>query len=368
MKPSFVFVLAVLAAACQHTGDPPAGVAPTQSAARPPAKAPPAKVEPDEGEQRAGIAAGHRLGTPGPAIVLKPLDGEAIDLAKVYGAKPVYLKFWATWCIPCREQMPAFERIYEALGDRMQVIAVNAGMDDDEASVRAFRAQYGLRMPIVVDDGRLAAALDLQVTPQHVLIGRDARIAYVGHLDGPKLDQAIEQVLAAPAPAVAPAGQQVVVRPAFRVGDLVPAVNVTTVDGKARVVGGAGRPRAVVLFSAFCESYLKDSVPQTSQACRRVREEIEPLLGGGDVAGTVEWLGLVQGLWTSTESVTKYQVKTGTKLPLVLDADGALFRAFGVHHIPTVVLLDRDGRVVRVFGPDDRGLTEAAQALGRGGK
>jgi hypothetical protein len=46
-----------------------------------------------------------------------------------------------------------------------------------------------------------------------------------------------------------------------------------------------------------------------------------------------------------------------------LDADGALVRAFGVHQMPTVVLLDRHGRVARVLGPDDRDLAGAVRAL-----
>jgi thiol-disulfide isomerase/thioredoxin len=55
-----------------------------------------------EGEQRAE-AVGHTLiGSPAPRMVLKTIDGETIDLGKLYGKKAVYLKFWATWCVPCR--------------------------------------------------------------------------------------------------------------------------------------------------------------------------------------------------------------------------------------------------------------------------
>jgi hypothetical protein len=46
-----------------------------------------------------------------------------------------------------------------------------------------------------------------------------------------------------------------------------------------------------------------------------------------------------------------------------LDKDGTLFNAFSVRQIPSVVLLDRQGRVARVMGPDDRGLAQAVQAL-----
>ena len=347
--------LVLLCGACQHTGEP----APRTTAAP---KRPADGAKPtDEGEELAALAGAHRLGTPGPAMTLKTIDGETIDLAKLYGAKPVYLKFWATWCVPCRQQMPGFERIYEATGDRMSVIAVDAGFSDDEAAVRAVREQYGLRMPIVVDDGRLAAALDLQVTPQHVLIGRDARIAYVTHHDGDKLDAAIQKLLAEPAPSRAATGQAVALRPAFGPGELVQGLEATTLDGAVVPIGKSrdGRPRGLVLFSAWCESYLERSRPQTSKACRRVREAVDQLVASGDV----EWLGIAGGPWSTSGDLAEYKAKTNTKLPLALDGDGALFRAFGVHQIPTIALLDPDGRLVRLLGPDDQDLGDAVRAL-----
>ena len=342
--------LALAWSACHPQSPPP----PSAAAAKPPT---------DEGERRADLVGAHRIGMPGPELVLKTIDGQTIDLAKLYGDKPVYLKFWATWCIPCRAQMPAFERTYEALGDKIQVISVNAGLDDDEASVRAFRDERGLRMPTVVDDGRLAAALDLQVTPQHVLIGRDARIAYVGHLDGERLDRAIQQVIAAPAPAHAAAGQAMAMRAAFRPGDVVQGLEATTLDGTVVPVGplGNGRPRAVMLFSAFCETYdgIKNNLPQKRETCRRIREQLAPLVA----AGEVDWLGVAHNLWTTPEDVAEYKATTHTEFPLAFDSDGALFRAFGVHQMPTIALIGADGRLVRMVGPDDRDLAEAVHAL-----
>lgn len=350
-----VAALALLCGACHPPSDP----APrTTTAPKPP---PDGAKESDEGDELAQLAGAHRIGTPGPAITLKTIDGDTIDLAKLYGSRPVYLKFWATWCIPCRQQMPGFERIYEAVGDRVSVIAVDAGFNDDEAAVRAFREHYGLRMPVVVDDGRLAAALDLQVTPQHVLIGRDARIAYVGHHDGDRLDDAIQKVLSEPEPSGPASGQAMAVRPALRPGDRVQALEATTLDGAVVPLGKSrdGRPRGLVLFSSWCESYLEHSLPKTSQACRRVREEVDRLVANGDV----DWLGIAGGPWSTSKDLAAYKAKTNTKLPLAFDAGGALFRAFGVHQIPTVVLLDPDGRLVRLLGPDDRDLADAARAL-----
>ncbi len=103
-------------------------------------------------------------GQPGPAIKLQMVDGQNIDLKNLYGTKPVYLKLWATYCIPCRVQMPGFEKIYETYGDRIEVIAVNAGVGDDAAKVRAFAKKATMRMPSAIDDGALGAWIKLQET------------------------------------------------------------------------------------------------------------------------------------------------------------------------------------------------------------
>jgi thiol-disulfide isomerase/thioredoxin len=60
------------------------------------------------GQQRAQEAGRALIGSPAPPLVLKTIDGETIDLGGLYGKKAVYLKFWATWCVPCRQQMPHF--------------------------------------------------------------------------------------------------------------------------------------------------------------------------------------------------------------------------------------------------------------------
>ncbi len=144
-----------------------------------------------EGQQRAE-AVGHTLiGSPAPRMVLKTIDGETIDLGKLYGKKAVYLKFWATWCVPCREQMPHFEKTFESRGSDLEVIAVNAGFNDSVEDVREYRKRLGIKMPIVIDDGTLGAALNLRVTPQHVVIGRDGRVQYVGHLANEPLEAAL---------------------------------------------------------------------------------------------------------------------------------------------------------------------------------
>lgn len=315
-----------------------------------------------EGKRRAQAAGSSLIGKPGPAAVLKTVDGEEIDLSKLYGKKPVYLKFWATWCVPCRQQMPGFEKTQQELGDKIQIIAVNTGFSDDREAVLAYRKEHGLTMPIVIDDGSLAAELNLRVTPQHVLIDRSGRISYVGHLDDQVLHDALQKALVqesqAPVQATAESANTAKV---FAVGDEVSGLQATTVDGRKVELGKAasGKAQALVFFAPWCESYLETSRPQTSKACLRVRETVEKMLGQGDV----EWLGISSGLWASQDDLLDYQKTTTTQLPLALDAEDALFRAFAIRDIPSVVLIDSKGRVSKIIGPQDTEIQGAVKAL-----
>ncbi|TBU77018.1 histidinol-phosphatase [Pseudomonas daroniae] len=314
----------------------------------------------DEGERRARSAGAALVGKPAPNAVLTSIDGERIDLAQLYGKKPVYLKFWATWCVPCRQQMPGFEAIEQSLGEQIEVIAVNTGFSDDAESIRAYRKELGLSMPVVVDDGSLAAALNLRVTPMHVLIGRDGRIAYIGHLDDAPLHAALAELLKnEAAEKTADTGSAEAI-PTFKVGDKVQGLQATTLDQHLiNLDEPAGKPRALVFFAPWCESYLEQSRPQTSQACKRVRETVDELTASSDA----EWLGVSSGLWVSREDLQEYADTSKPNLPLALDESDALFRAFAIRDIPSVVLLDRQGRVKRILGPQDTQLKEALHEL-----
>src|ERR1700685_1415868 len=123
------------------------------------------------GKQRAEAAGRGLVGAPAPRMVVQTIDGESIDLGSLYGKKAVYLKFWATWCTPCREQMPHFEGVYQSAGTDLAVIAINVGFNDSQNEVQKYRRKFGLTMPIVFDDGSLGSAFNLRVTPQSIVIG-----------------------------------------------------------------------------------------------------------------------------------------------------------------------------------------------------
>ena len=315
------------------------------------------------GQQRAEAAGRGLVGSPAPRLVLKTIDGKVIDLAGLYGRKAVYLKFWATWCVPCREQMPHLERTFERAGPDLAVVAIDVGFDDSVDAVRRYRREVGLKMPIVFDaDGTLGAAFNLRVTPQHVVIGRDGRIAYVGHMADARVDAALLAARKAPVrPMVAGAKAPTPPSP-VAVGDRLPVLELPTLDGATFRMTDAvdRRPTVLVFLSPWCESYLADSRPVLAARCREVREQVATL----SARGSARWIGISSGLWANRDDLVHWRDEHRVGMPLALDASGALFRRFGVMRVPTVLVTDADGRVVRRTEGADAGLAAQLQALG----
>src|SRR6185295_18298549 len=134
----------------------------------------------------AGRAVAQQPLKPWPGVVTPPLelpdlDGKTHRLAD-YRGKAVLLNFWATWCAPCREEMPSIERLRAQLaGKPFAVLAVNVGESAEKA--RAFGATLPLGFPLLLDrDTRTSRAWGARVLPATYLIGADgvARFSYFG--------------------------------------------------------------------------------------------------------------------------------------------------------------------------------------------
>ena len=298
------------------------------------------------------------VGRLAPNIALRSIDGSTINIVKTYGHKPVYLKLWATYCIPCRAQTPGFEKIYERNGTKVQIVAVDVGIGDEPAKVRKFVAEANMHMPVAIDDGSLAGWLKLDSTPVHLLIGMDGRIAYAGHRDGPPLDAALERVLGGKRPARIETTdiQSVAV---LRPGDVVPSIELRGPDNSPVELVRPGRPRAVLFTATWCESYLKGTQPETVEACRRAREQADALSQNG----SVEWLGVVTRLWTTTKGLASYETRMKPRVPMAVDTEGKAFQKFGVQSFPAVALIDADGHLFRLVGPEDNDLATSIEEL-----
>lgn len=118
-----------------------------------------------------------QVGFSAPDFTLNSLAGEPIKLSDLRG-KVVVLNWWASWCPPCRAEMPALNSVYEKFRDQgLVVLGVNTMFQDDETSARAAIQGWGLTFPLVFDrDGLTSRQYHLQAMPTTFFIGRDGVI------------------------------------------------------------------------------------------------------------------------------------------------------------------------------------------------
>jgi thiol-disulfide isomerase/thioredoxin len=138
---------------------------------------------------------------PTPSLALEAWEGPPVSLAALRG-RPVLLNFWASWCEPCRAEMPSLELLatrHEA--DGLQVLVVN--FRETDVAVRRFLEQTAISLPVLRDrDGGAARAFGVRVFPSTVAIGRDGRAVFsvVGEVDwtGPEARRWIAPLLSTP--------------------------------------------------------------------------------------------------------------------------------------------------------------------------
>lgn len=129
------------------------------------------------GEGGKPIAAQARIA---PEFSLPDLAGHNLNLS-AYRGKVVLLDFWATWCYPCREEIPRFVELQEKYGNQgLQVIGIS--MDDEPEPVREFYQRYKMNYPVVMGNAktgeRYGGVLGLPIA---FIIGRDGRM-YSKHI------------------------------------------------------------------------------------------------------------------------------------------------------------------------------------------
>jgi len=136
----------------------------------------------------AGLASAAELkpweGGATPPLAVEDLKGKSHDLAE-YKGKVVLVNFWATWCEPCRAEMPSIDRLRDSLkGKPFEVVAVN--MAEPLSRIEKFSETMSLSFPLLRDrDGSVGKTWKAKLLPASYLIGRDGRINYVayGELD-----------------------------------------------------------------------------------------------------------------------------------------------------------------------------------------
>jgi len=115
---------------------------------------------------------------PAPDFAAASLNGDLLTL-KEYRGKVLMLNFWATWCPPCRREMPSIEALWQTVRDKdIGIIGVHVG--PSKASARYFAETNELTFPIIVDEDRdISAHYGVRSMPTTVIIGPDGHVDYV---------------------------------------------------------------------------------------------------------------------------------------------------------------------------------------------
>jgi thiol-disulfide isomerase/thioredoxin len=127
-----------------------------------------------------GSTAAPREGFAAPDFRLTLLGGGEVALSELRG-QVVIVNLWASWCPPCRAEMPALQEVYEAYGDLgLEILAVNTTYQDSQAAAARFVEEYGLTFPVPLDQtGEVSRRYLLRALPTSFFIDRDGVIRNV---------------------------------------------------------------------------------------------------------------------------------------------------------------------------------------------
>ncbi len=259
-----------------------------------------------------------------PPLTLQTHTGEEVSLNSLFGQKPVYLKFWATWCKPCMQQMPHFQRSYEQYGDKIQFIAINIDLNDNADAVAKVENQFSLTMPMYTDHtAKVAKHYEFLGTPFHVLIDNNQNVIFQGH----DADQPLDNTLR-------------LLSHNGRV-DKVRLLNEKQKSGTQLVIPKDAK-KAVLFTTTWCDWYLADTRPQMAKQCVLAQKYINELAVQG-----IDVEVKVSQLWTDHNAVAEYVKKFTANMPVSIDYGNDLFIEYGINSVPSLLIFENGKRVAK---------------------
>jgi thiol-disulfide isomerase/thioredoxin len=118
-----------------------------------------------------------RVGAAAPDFTLSSLSGDEVRLGNFIG-KPVLINFWATWCGPCRFEMPLIEKFHQRYGDELIILAVN--MQEDERKVQIFKNELDLDFLILLDVDSVASdRYRVQGLPTSFIVDPEGKVSAI---------------------------------------------------------------------------------------------------------------------------------------------------------------------------------------------
>jgi thiol-disulfide isomerase/thioredoxin len=268
--------------------------------------------------------------------------GQPVNLKQVVGQKPVYIKFWATWCMDCRRELPGLQKIYETYRDKIGVYAVNLNINEKDEYILALQKEHKLTIPIVMDNkGSIAGNFQFYGTPFHVLINAQGKVVYSTYKDDEVLQQQLLRL----------ANQENVKTNAETAA--VPLTNITSLP--------AGT--SLIYFSAtWCDWYMKDIHPEMATNCINSTHLMNQL--SKKKAGT-SLQAYVTHLWTEPKDLQEYVTRFSVDYPVSIDKDNQIARHYQVSEYPTLIVFKDQQELKRYirFDGSDTVLNEVSTLM-----
>lgn len=245
-----------------------------------------------------------------------------LNLKDSLGKKPIYLKFWASWCIPCREEMKHLQESYTEYGDKIDIVSVNIYVNETHQAIKSTIEEFGLTFPVALDsDGSWARTFEFAGTPYHLLINKEGKIVHSGYEASKELDTKLALLATDSAK------------------DLIAKQIKVDIKGEANLPISKQGTSIVYFTATWCDWYLKDLRPSMSENCVNSQKVVETLAKNHQVNA------LVTHLWTDDEDVAKYKDSYTIRYPVAIDVDGSAFFNYNIKTFPTMVVF-KDGKEV----------------------
>lgn len=287
-----------------------------------------------------------------PWLSAKPLQFEAeyqtfekqpVSLQALIGKKPVYLKFWATWCLDCRRELPSLEQTYQQYSDKIAIFAVNLNINETDDAIRSLQQKHNLTIPILMDNnGTIAGNFEFKGTPFHVLINKQGEVVYTTYKDDEQLADQLSKLASNTKTAAAD----------------------TTVKTSTTTHTPLTKGATVIYFSAtWCDWYMKDIHPELSSNCINALQTIDKLYRS---TPNLQLSAYVTHLWTEPTDVDDYSKKFALPYKVSMDDNNEQFRYFKASGYPTVIVLKDGKEITRVteFDGSEKPLQTIKTALG----
>ncbi len=258
-------------------------------------------------------------------LPIKLLSGNTVSLANYQDEKAVYIKFWATWCQPCLKEMSHFQHVQQNYADKIKVIAINIGINENLTEIHKVKTQYNLTMDMAIDEsGDLAQAFNFIGTPYHLLFDKNLNLIHKGHQANQTLDQKLALVSNL---------KPMQLLDSQLLDNSLPSIKINFEKDQLY---------ALFFTATWCDWYLKESRSRDAKNCILGQTIINKLtLKYPDVI----WQTLVSRLWTDEKHLNEYQEKYQINHSIAVDQSNQLFHQYRINNLPSLVLIKNDKMV-----------------------